>query len=71
MRGTAVSVDAQDNIIFDARTTDQGPVGLVGVSGLVIALTDDATLIASQDQAQKIKDLVKKLGAHEAFRHLT
>ena len=71
VRGTAVSVDAQDNIIFDARTTDQGPVGLVGVSGLVIALTDDATLIASQDQAQKIKDLVKKLGTLEAFRHLT
>ena len=69
--GTLVQVDAHNNIIFDARRENSGPIGLVGASGLVIALTDDATLIAARDEAQKIKELVKKLGAEETLRHLT
>jgi hypothetical protein len=32
--------------------------------------TDDATLLAHKSQAQKVKDLVKKLAESEEYKHL-
>lgn len=59
-----LQVDAAGNIVFDARTKGKRtPIALVGVRNCILVQTDDATLLASRDQAQRIKDLVKQLGA--------
>jgi mannose-1-phosphate guanylyltransferase len=56
-----VHVDAARNIIFDARTKNRTLVAVVGLRDSIIVQTDDATLVAHKSQAQKIKELVKKL----------
>jgi len=65
-----VQVDSANNIVFDARTKNRAPIALVGVRDMIAVLTDDATLLASKSQAQKIKELVKKLGADERLKKL-
>ena len=54
-------VDAARNIVYDARTKARTLITLVGVKDSIIVLTDDSTLVAAKSEAQKIKDLVKKL----------
>jgi len=65
-----VQVDSERNIIFDARKKRRTPIALAGIRETVVVQTDDALLVASLDQAQKIKDLVAKLAADERYRHL-
>jgi mannose-1-phosphate guanylyltransferase len=65
-----VHVDASRNIVFDNRTKGRTPITLVGVKDSIIVLTDDATLVAAKSEAQKIKDLVKKLAADPKRAHL-
>ena len=65
-----VHVDASRNIVFDNRTKGRTPITLVGVKDCIIVLTDDATLVAAKSEAQKIKDLVKKLAADPKRAHL-
>jgi mannose-1-phosphate guanylyltransferase len=56
-----VHVDAARNIVYDARTKGRTPVTLVGVKDSILVLADDAVLVATKAEAQKIKDLVRKL----------
>jgi mannose-1-phosphate guanylyltransferase len=68
--GDVIHVDAARNIIYDARTKARTPVALVGVKDSIIVLADDTTLIAAKSEAQKIKDLVKKLGTDKKLAKL-
>jgi mannose-1-phosphate guanylyltransferase len=68
--GDFLHVDAARNIVFDARTRSRTPVTAVGVTDTIIVLSDDATLVAHKSESQKIKDLVRKLGADKRYRHL-
>jgi hypothetical protein len=43
---------------------------LVGVKDCIVVLADDTTLIASKAEAQKIKELVKKLAADKRLAKL-
>jgi len=59
-----IHVDSANNIIFDARAKNRrAPIALVGLQDTILVQTDDATLLASKAQAQKIKDLVKRLAS--------
>jgi hypothetical protein len=42
----------------------------VGLRDSVVVQTDDATLVAHKSQAQKVKELVKRLSEDKAYRHL-
>jgi len=68
--GDFIHVDAARNIVFDARKNHRTPVGVVGLRDSILVLTDDATLLAHKSQAQKIKDLVKKLAEAKEYKHL-
>lgn len=68
--GDVVHVDSARNVVYDARTRTRTPVALVGVKDSIIVLTDDATLVATKAEAQKIKELVKKLAADKAHAKL-
>jgi mannose-1-phosphate guanylyltransferase len=60
--GDFIHVDGARNIIFDARTRARRTlIAVVGMRDAILVQTDDATLLASKTQAQKVKDLVKKL----------
>src|SRR5262245_1526247 len=63
-----IHVDAARNIIFDARTKNRTPIAVVGLRDSILVQTDDAVLLAHKSQAQKIKDLVKKLAESKQYK---
>ncbi len=65
-----IHVDAARNIIFDARTKNRTPIAVVGLRDSILVQTDDATLLAHKSQAQKIKELVTKLGSLKDYKKL-
>ena len=66
-----IHVDAARNIIFDARSKDRRtPIAIVGIRDSILVQTDDAVLLAHKSEAQKIKDLVKKLAADPRLKKL-
>jgi mannose-1-phosphate guanylyltransferase len=66
-----IHVDAARNIIFDARTKDRRtPIAVVGLRDSILVQTDDAVLLAHKSQAQKVKELVKKLAEDAKLKEL-
>ena len=66
-----IHVDGARNIIFDARTKNhRTPIAVVGLRDSILVQTDDATLLAHKSQAQKVKELVKKLSEHPKLKKL-
>jgi len=65
-----IHVDAARNIIFDARTKNKTPIAVVGLRDSILVQTDDAVLLAHKSQAQKVKELVKKLAADAKLKKL-
>src|SRR5215472_12322278 len=66
-----IHVDGARNIIFDARTkARRTPIAVVGLRDSILVQTDDAVMLAHKTQAQKVKELVKKLGEIKEFRHV-
>lgn len=69
--GEFIHVDGARNIIYDARSKDRRtPIGCAGLRDSILVLTDDAVLLAHKSQAQKIKDLVKKLAEDPKLKKL-
>ena len=66
-----IHVDAARNIIYDARSKDRRtPIAVVGLRDSILVQTDDAVLLAHKSQAQKIKELVKKLAEDARLKKL-
>jgi mannose-1-phosphate guanylyltransferase len=65
-----IHVDAARNIIFDARTKNRTPIAVVGLRDSILVQTDDAVLLAHKSQAQKVKELVKKLAETKEYKKL-
>jgi mannose-1-phosphate guanylyltransferase len=65
-----VHVDAARNIIFDARTKNRTPIAVVGQRDTILVQTDDAVLLAHRSQAQKVKELVKRLAESKEYKKL-
>lgn len=68
IRGSAECADSKGNIVY--CQDDAHLVALLGVEDLIIVKTDDATLVCHKDKAQDLKELVKKIGAKEAYKRL-
>ncbi len=69
--GDFIHVDAARNIIYDARSKDRRtPIAVVGLRDSILVQTDDAVLLAHKSQAQKIKELVKKLAEDARLKKL-
>ena len=66
-----IHVDAARNIIYVARSKDRRtPIAVVGLRDAILVQTDDAVLLAHKSQAQKIKELVKRLAADVRLKKL-
>ncbi len=66
-----IHVDAARNLIYDARSKDRRtPIAIVGLRDSILVQTDDAVLLAHKSQAQKVKELVKKLAEDVKLKKL-
>lgn len=66
-----IHVDGARNIIFDARTkARRTPIAVVGLRDSILVQTDDAVLLAHKSQAQKVRELVKRLAEDPKRRKL-
>ncbi len=66
-----IHVDGARNIIYDARTKDRRtPIAVVGLRDSILVQTDDAVLLAHKSQAQKVKELVRKLSEDARLKRL-
>jgi len=68
--GDFVQVGAEGNIIYDARTRNRTPIAVVGMRHCILVQTDDAVLLVHKSQAQKVKELVRKLAEDKRYRKL-
>ena len=68
--GDFIHVDAARNIIYDARTKNRTPICVVGLRDSILVQTDDAVLLAHKSQAQKIKELVKRMSQDKRLKKL-
>jgi len=69
--GEFIHVDGARNIIFDARTKERRtPIAVVGLRDSILVQTDDAILLAHKKQAQKVKELVKRLAEDPKLKKL-
>jgi len=64
--GNVVSLDCKDSIFY----TDNKLLGAVGLKGMVVVNTTDATLIIPKDRVQEVKDLVTELKLKGREEHL-
>ena len=66
-----IHVDGARNIIYDARSKDRRtPIAVVGLRDSILVQTDDATLLAHKSQAQKVKELVRRLAEDPKLKKL-
>ncbi len=66
-----IHVDGARNIIYDARSKDRRtPIAVVGLRDAILVQTDDAVLLAHKSQAQKVKELVKRLAQDPKLKRL-
>jgi mannose-1-phosphate guanylyltransferase len=66
-----IHVDAARNLIYDARTkARRTPIAVVGLRDSILVQTDDAVLLAHKSQAQKVKELVRKLAEDARWKKL-
>jgi mannose-1-phosphate guanylyltransferase len=65
-----IHVDGARNIIFDARTKNRTLIAVVGLRDSILVQTNDATLLAHKSQAQKVKELVRKLAEDPKLKRL-
>ena len=65
-----IHVDGARNIIFDARTRNRTPIAVVGLRDSILVQTDDAVLLAHKSQAQRVKELVRKLAESDHLKKL-
>ena len=66
-----IHVDAARNIIYDARTKDRRtPIAVVGLRDSILVQTNDAVLLAHKSQAQKVKELVRRLAEDTKLKKL-
>lgn len=68
--GELLQIDARRNIVYDGRARNRTPIALVGISDSIIVQTDDVMMVAHKSEAQKIKDLVRKLGEDYKLKKL-
>lgn len=67
IRGDAVILEGRDNLVVSSTGH---LVSVIGCDDLIVINTPGATLICPKDQAEKVKEVVKRIGAEGRFQHL-
>jgi mannose-1-phosphate guanylyltransferase len=64
VRGPFAGLDTRNCIVI-SDDNDQHVIGTIGVEDIVIVHTGDATLVCRKQDAQRVRDLVKLIGANQ------
>jgi mannose-1-phosphate guanylyltransferase/mannose-6-phosphate isomerase len=64
--GNVIDIDSRDSIIYAEKRL----VATIGLSGLVVVDTPDATLVCSKERAQDVKKVVEKIKHRKSGEHL-
>jgi mannose-1-phosphate guanylyltransferase len=64
--GSPVIIDAHDNIIYNEPGIDKRAVGVVGVEGLAVIVSEDAVLVIPKNRAQDVRKVVEELKKRNA-----
>jgi len=59
--GSPVIHEVSNSVIYNAAGDDRVAVGVAGVEGLAVVVTDDAVLVVPKDRAQEVRHLVEAL----------
>lgn len=59
--GDNILIDTKDSIVYNSSTNFNTKVSVVGMSNVVVVVTDDAVLVCAKDQVQKVKKCVEEL----------
>ncbi len=59
--GEHLSIDARDNLVFVQNDQRKKLVAVLGVENVVVVDTEDALLVCSRDQSQRVKEIVQRL----------
>ena len=65
--GEYISIDSKDNVVV----SEGGLVALIGVEGITVVHTQDVTLIVPVEEAQRVKEIVKKIEKVNDLRKYT
>ncbi len=68
--GEHVSLDARDNLVFVQNAQHRKLVAVLGVENVVVVDTEDALLVCSRDQSQRVKEIVQRLQAEGKEKYL-
>ncbi|MFM1918646.1 MAG: hypothetical protein RLZZ303_280 [Candidatus Hydrogenedentota bacterium] len=64
--GEPVLINSEDCVVYNAPGARRMAVGLAGVRGLVVVVTEDAVLVVPKDQAQDVRHIVAELKKRDA-----
>ncbi len=64
--GNVIDVDSRDSIIYAEKRL----VATIGLEGLVVVDTPDATLVCSKERAQDVRKVVEKIKERKSGEHL-
>jgi mannose-1-phosphate guanylyltransferase len=59
--GDPLLIDASDSVVYVDPAAAGKSVAVVGATGLVVVVTDDAVLVVPKDRAQEVKAAVRAL----------
>lgn len=67
VKGNYIDIDSKNVMVYGS--SDKLVAG-IGISDLVIAITDDIILICHKDHSQKVKEVIKKLEKQKKFDYI-
>ena len=68
--GEHISIDARNNLVFVQNGRVRKLVAVLGVENVVVVDTEDALLVCSRDQSQRVKEIVNTLKEREMDEYL-
>jgi mannose-1-phosphate guanylyltransferase/mannose-6-phosphate isomerase len=67
IRGNVIEMGCEDSVLY----ADKRAVAVIGVSGMVVVDTPDATLVCPKDRSQEVRAVVDVLRKRKAEEHMT
>ena len=67
VRGNVIEMGCEDSVLY----ADKRPVAVIGLSGMVVVDTPDATLVCPKDRAQEVRAVVDVLKKRKAEEQMT
>ncbi len=64
--GEPIMIDSENCIVYNAPGLEKTAVGIVGVEGLAVIVSDDGVLVVPKDRAQDVKKVVSELKKRDA-----